>query len=328
LTEHEIRGGWARKRPWLIAVAALGVLLYLGVAFWVDAPRLLAALARLGWWGAAAVLALSFVSYLQRFQRWHLYILRFGHSLPAPRHLLIYLSGFAFTLSPGKAGEVIRSWYLREHGISYAESLAAFFVERMLDVLAMVLLAALIVADHPAYRGLIGGALLIVILVILGVGRPEIPTWLDSFAARRHGRIASGAAGIGRLLRSSTRLLSVWPLTWGVALGVLAWSTLGMGFYLICQGLHITLSPLAAVGIYATAVLAGNAAIFLPGGIGGTEVVMVTLLRETGASLQSAVIAALLCSLASLWFAVLVGIAAASLVELAQGDRIKSNNKI
>jgi glycosyltransferase 2 family protein len=328
LPDYEVRGGWARKRRWLIAVAAVGVLLYLGVAFWVDAPRLVAALNRLGWRGAAGVLALSFASYLLRFQRWHLYILRFGHRLAAPRHLLIYLSGFAFTLSPGKAGEVIRSWYLREHGVSYAESLAAFFVERMLDVLAMVLLAALIVADHPAYRGLIGGALLVVILVISGVGRPELPRWLDRFASRRRGRVASGAAGMARLLRSSTRLLSVWPLTWGVALGVLAWSTLGMGFYLICQGLHITISPLAAVGIYATAVLAGNAAIFLPGGIGGTEVVMVALLRETDASVQSAVIAALLCSLASLWFAVLVGIVAASLVELPQGDRIRSKTKI
>jgi len=307
------------KRRLVIAIAAVGVLVYIGVAFNLDAPRFLAALGRLGWKGAAAVLALSLANYFLRFQRWQLYIARLGHRVNATRHLLIYLSGFAFTLSPAKAGEAIRSMYLHEHGVSYAESLAAFFVERMLDVLAMILLAALILADHPIYRGLIAGALTVVIFILIGVGRPQLPRWLDSLAARRSGRIAALADGLARLLRSATHLLDAWPLTWGFALGVLAWGTLGLGFYLVCQGLHITISPLSAIGIYAMAVLAGNAAIFLPGGIGGTEVVMVALLREGGAPLHSAVIAALLCTLASLWFAVLVGIAAASLAEISEG---------
>jgi uncharacterized protein (TIRG00374 family) len=314
--QQETPARGVRNRRLVIIVAVLGVLLYVGLALGVDSSRLVAALARLGVAGTAAVLGLSLANYLIRFLRWQLYISRFGHRLPAARHLLIYLSGFAFTLSPGKAGEAVRSMYLREHGVSYAESLAAFFVERMLDVLAMVILAVLIVAAHPAYRGMIAGALLVVVSILIAVSRPGLPPRLDRYAARRSGRIAQALKGAANLLRSSTHLLQLWPLIWGIALGLLAWAALGLGFYLICQGLHATISPLSAIGIYAMAVLVANAAIFLPGGIGGMEVVMVALLRDAGVPLASAVLATLLCSLATLWLAVLIGIVAATIAEI------------
>jgi uncharacterized membrane protein YbhN (UPF0104 family) len=289
----------AAKRRFFMIIATVGVFLYVGIAFSVDAPRFLGAMGRLGWGGAASVAALSLASFMFRFQRWNMYVRRLGHRVPWAHHLLIYFSGFAFTLSPGKAGEAVRSMYLREYGVSYAESLAAFFVERMLDVLAMGLLAALVLADHPTYRALIVGIVALVTCIIIAVSRAQFPGYLDSIAAKRAGRTARLFSGAAKLLRSTSRLFHVWPLIYGIVLGMVAWGALG-------------------IGVYATAVLAGNAAIFLPGGLGGTEIVLIALLRESGASLQSAVIAALLCILSSLWFGVLVGVLAAWLTEMTE----------
>jgi uncharacterized membrane protein YbhN (UPF0104 family) len=70
------------------------------------------------------------------------------------------------------------------------------------------------------------------------------------------------------------------------------------------------------LGIYALAVLAGSAAFFLPAGLGGMELVMTTLLVAQGAPLPVAVVATLLCRIATLWFAVLIGMAAALTVEM------------
>jgi uncharacterized membrane protein YbhN (UPF0104 family) len=47
------------------------------------------------------------------------------------------------------------------------------------------------------------------------------------------------------------------------------------------------------------------------------ELVMTTLLVEQGASLRVAIIATLLCRLATLWFAVLLGAAAALTIEFS-----------
>ena len=56
---------------------------------------------------------------------------------------VIYIGGFSLTLAPAKAGEAIRSFYLKSHGVSYGDSLAAFLMERIMDVLAVLLIAGL-----------------------------------------------------------------------------------------------------------------------------------------------------------------------------------------
>jgi glycosyltransferase 2 family protein len=305
------------KRRTLIAIAGLATLAYIAVGFAVDASRVREAIEALGWLGCGVVLALSVLNYLVRFQRWQMFISRFGHHLPFMRHLLYYLGGFAFTVSPAKAGEAVRSIYLREHGISYPQSIAALFVERLLDLLAMALLASLFIFDRPAYRPLVGGALVIVIALAIAASQKSVPGLLERLGLRfRRARIVAGLTALANLLRSSRQLLQPRLLLVGTAVGVLSWGAEGLGYYLICQGLHLHVSLLVAEGIYALAVLAGSAAFLLPAGIGGMEVVMTTLLVAHGAPLKAALIATLLCRLATLWFAVLIGIGAATIIEL------------
>ena len=133
----------------------LAALLYLGVVLFTDRDAVLAALHRVGAPVLVAIFALSLLNYLLRFWRWQRYIAAFGHSLPWRRHFLYYLAGFTLTVTPGKAGEAVRSLYLHGHGVSYAQSLAALFVERLLDVLAMSLLALLILLARPDYAWLV-----------------------------------------------------------------------------------------------------------------------------------------------------------------------------
>lgn len=320
MSERTSRGG-AGKRRALIIVAALGVLIYMGIAITVDASQLGDALHQLGWLGCAAVLALSLVNYLLRFYRWQVYVKRLGGAVPFRQHLLYYMGGFAFTVSPGKAGEAVRSIYLRDHGVSYSQSLAAFFVERLQDLLSIVVLASLIVLDHETYRPLLFGVMAVVALALLTVSRPWLPQWISDHGARRTGRIAQLLTGIADVLRSSDRLLKPRLLVFGILTGVISWGAEGLGFYLLCQGLLIDIGAAAATGVYAISALAGSAAFFLPGGIGGMELVMTTLLVDAGATLKTAVIATLLCRIATLWFAVLIGVVAAWAIEMSAAVR-------
>jgi glycosyltransferase 2 family protein len=314
------------KRRSLIAIAALATVAYVGAGFAVDAPRVREAIEALGWLGCGMVLALSILNYLVRFQRWQMFVRRFGHRLPGLRHLLYYLSGFAFTVSPAKAGEAVRSIYLREHDVSYSQSIAALFVERLLDLLAMALLASLVVFDRPAYRPLVAGALALVIALSVAASHKSLPALLEHVGLKlKRARIVAGLTALANLLRSSRELLQPRLLLIGTAVGVLSWGAEGLGYYLICQGLHLHVNLLVAEGIYALAVLAGTAAFLLPAGIGGMEVVMTTLLVAHGAPLRAALIATLLCRVATLWFAVLIGIGAATIIELrAWPDRVPS----
>jgi uncharacterized protein (TIRG00374 family) len=318
----------ALKRRAVLGIAAVATVLYAGAGLAVDANRFHEAMQSLGWIGCVTVLALSLANYLIRFQRWQLFLARLGHALPGWQHVTYYLSGFAFTVSPAKAGEAVRSIYLREHGVSYAESIAALFVERLQDLLAMVLLASLLIADLPRYRLLLAGVLALVLAVILSVNSPLAQGLLERLALGvRAKRLARALGGVVNLLRSSRQLLRPRLLLLGTAVGVLSWGAEGLGFLLICRGLDMHIGLLPALGIYALAVLAGSATFFLPAGLGGTELVMTTLLVSHGASLHSAIVATWLCRLATLWFAVVIGIVAATAVEFrARSTALRSTS--
>jgi glycosyltransferase 2 family protein len=306
-----------RKRRTLIVIAGLATLAYLGAACALDSARIVAAVQQLDWFGCGLVLALSGANYAIRFQRWQRFMTRLGHRLPFGRQLLYYLSGFAFTVSPAKAGEAVRSLYLRGYGVTYSQSIAALFVERLQDLLAMVLLASLVVSNRPAYRPLVGGALLLVLAMHVLASRGPLPAALERLrSAFRQRRVVALLTAGANLLRSSRSLLQPRLLALGTAASVAAWGAEGLGYFLICRGLHIDVSLRGAVGIYALAVLAGTAAFFLPAGLGGMELVMTTLLVAQGAPLRLALAATLLCRLTTLWFAVLIGMAAATVVEM------------
>lgn len=304
-----------RKRRMLLTAAAIATVVYVAVTAAIDTEQLKKGLGQLGLGGCAAVLGLSLLNYILRFVRWHLYLRQIGHSVPVPQHLLYYLSGFAFTVSPAKAGEVFRSVYLREHGVSYAQSIGALFVERLLDLLAMVLLAALIIADHAEYRFLLGIVLLVLVGLIVVICQQGLPQLLHTRFTDRRSRISSFFLGLAHLLETSRQLLRPAVMAFAAVCGVAAWLAQGFALYFVAHAFDIPIGAAAAVGTYAIAVLAGNAAIVLPGGVGGTEIVMSALLLSYGATLGTAILATLVCSLATLWFAVVVGVLAAATIE-------------
>lgn len=304
-----------RKRA-LVALAGLGMLAYLGAALVTDAPALERAMHQLGWTGTALILGTSLLNYLLRFLRWHWYLHDLGHRVPIGHHLRIYLGGFLFTVSPAKAGEAVRGLYLREQGVRYADTFAALFVERLLDFMSYALLATVIAFQYPAYRGFLGGVFALAIMLLVLVGQPGLPRWLDRRARDGSARMASLFAMGANLLRSSRRMLRPSLLLPGLAIGLVAWGAEGVGFHLLCTGLGLDVPIPTATSIYAIAGLAGVATFFMPGGIGGMEVVMTALLTALGAPLPLALIATLLCRLATLWFAVLIGFFATLALEL------------
>lgn len=294
----------------------LAALLYLGFVLFADHEAVFAALRRVGLPTLIAIFALSLVNYLLRFWRWQRYIAAFGHVLPWWRHFLYYLAGFTLTVTPGKAGEAVRSLYLHQYGVTYAQSLAALFVERLLDVLAMSLLALLILLARPDYAWLVA----IAWGVTLGLGwlvtRPWLPEQLRVWG-RGH-RYGQQFGQLARLLDSAAVLLRPGYLLFGLSLGVLSWGLEGLSLYLIAQEVGVGVSLEMGIGIYAIAVLAG-ALSFLPGGLGSTEAVMGVLLVAFGADSASAVAITLLCRIATLWFAVALGGVAVGV--LGVGDR-------
>ena len=82
-------------------------------------------------------------------------------------NLGVYFAGFALTTSPGRVGEILRSVLLKPHGVPPAASVAAFFAERVSDLLAILVLAAVGLWAYAPARPIVGLALAAVVVALL-----------------------------------------------------------------------------------------------------------------------------------------------------------------
>ena len=95
----------------------------------------------------------------------------------------------------------------------------------------------------------------------------------------------------------------------GVTIGVVAWLAEGFALWVMLKGIGSDIALVRALPIYAAATLVG-AVTALPGGLVGTEGSMLALLQQSGVTRVGASAGTVLVRLATLWFAVAVGLVA------------------
>ena len=286
------------------------VVMYVGMATLADWEAFGAAVSALPGLLWAQVVLLSLLSYLLRFSRWHHFIVALGHKVPILRNLEIYLAAFALTLTPGKAGETIRSVYLHPYGVSYPHSIGAFVSERLLDLVAVGALASLAVSMFPEQRLRMFAAIACIVIVIL---------LLRSRLLSLIGRRAAGSSVVGhaaKLVATVRFLLSGRRVAVAAPLSLMAWMAQGVSLYLIVDALGYELTASTVVAIYCLSILAG-AASFIPGGLGATEAAIVLLLSAAGVGQTDAITASLVSRSLTLWLAVGIGVVAMTKAGLA-----------
>lgn len=305
---HTILSGWRFSA--LLLIVLLSALGYLVFSLWAGWNEVVAAIVRVGFIGIAIALALSLVNYGLRFVRWQKYLALIGHRIHWLESLRIYIAGFGLTILPGKAGETIRSVFLKQHGVSYPESLAAFFSEHLSNLISMLFLVAIGLWSYPQAKSLvlILAMLIIAILIVL-----QQRKWLQALGVFAQNSLPARAGKLVahsiEIVQHSGRCFRLPVLLYGIALGLVAWGAEGVAFYYIMHLLGSDLSLQVALFIYAFSMLIG-ALSFLPGGLVGAEATMVTLLMLNHVAQPQAVAATLLIRIATLWFAVALGVIA------------------
>lgn len=289
---------------------------YLAALLWVDRGQpFLSRLAAL-WLPLAGVMALTLLCYAFRYARWRWLLQRQGNRFGWLRGFAAYLAGFAFTATPGKVGELLRIRYFSALGVPASHTFGTFVFERALDLLVILLLSLAVAMYVPAF----GALAAIVLAFVTGL-------CVLSRLPRLQGRLETGMAALpGRWMRAAGELLTgglgamapYWrpaPTAVGLGLGATAWLLTSVCFLGLCRALGLDL-PLSGLGIYPLAMLVG-ALSFVPGGIGTTEAAVVLLLKAYGADNGTALTAAIGIRLATLWFAVVVGLLSAALLEIS-----------
>ena len=295
---EDARQRWPVKRLLLVlglAATAYAALLLL----WGDGQRVSLTVL----WSTAGLQAagLCLFSYVLRGLRWRLWMAHYDRHFGWLEGLRLYLAGYAFTPTPGNAGEAMRGLLLKKRPLPLLQSLAIFGAERLADLLCLLLLSVPVLfwlVEHSALEGMTGW-LIALALVVLSV-----------FAA------LMGVAWRNRvrLLQRFAWLQEAWvclcerPLVW-FGLTLTAWAAQGVAVWLICRALDVHMMPVTAIGFYAVAMVAG-ALSALPAGLGGMELVLAGLLVAQSASTAEALSITVLARLLTLWLAVAIGVLA------------------
>ena len=264
-----------------------------------------------GWWAFAAALALALANYVMRFVRWQMYLARQDVRVPTASSAIVFFSGLSLSITPAKLGELLKSYLLREmHDVPAPRTAPIVVAERVTDLIALLVLAVIGVAAYGVDPTLVivAGALIALGLLLLAWPRPT-RALID--LVTRPTRLARLRQPLHETLDHLVELCRPVPLVIATAIAVPAWACECIGFAVICNafpGVHVDLG--LAMVIYAGTTIAG-ALSFLPGGLGVTEGAMTLALVDGAAHLDrsTAVAATLLTRLATLWFAVVLGVA-------------------
>ena len=235
-----------------------------------------------------ASLALTTFMYVVRAERWQYLLEPLGHTRFSVAFRTTVIGFAASFILPARAGEVLRPYLLaREERLPATAAFATIVVERMLDLVAVLILLGVfflafaqgVEAAAPAlFRAVTVGALImapiglgLLVMMFVAAGHPErlhaailkveriLPARIAHAVARFARTFAEGLA----VVRRPSRL--VFAMAWSLVL----WVAIATQIWMIAHAFSIALPYGGSFLI--TAMLVVGVALPTPGGVGGTH---------------------------------------------------------
>ena len=301
----------------VLLATVLGVAVFAALVLYGDLAALRRDLGAYHFGHFGAALLLASLNYLVRFVRWEIYLRVLGVRLARLESLLIFLSGFVMSITPGKVGEVWKSVLLQDrHAIPIARSAPIVVAERVTDLLSLILLAS-----FGAYTFGVGWAPIVtglaMVASVLIVVSSRTLTGVCLRLAAKLPLVRRVAPRLEEAAASLQELVSARRLLVPTVLAAFAWSAECLAYWEVFRGFDgVRVDAAAAFFVYSVSTIAGAVAM-MPGGLGVTELGMTGLAQLLGGPTVTAAVASastILVRLATLWFAVVIGFAAYALL--------------
>lgn len=296
------------KKKILVTLAAAG-LLYLAFTIYADFNDVAESFKQFNWMLLPLLLVLSMANYFTRFWKWDYYLSILKVKIKKIDSLSIFFSGLIMSVTPGKFGELLKSYLVKEiSGTPISRTAPVIFVERITDFVSLMLIALIGAYIYGYGKEIALGVVIFFILLLIIISSRRISlriiTRLEkiSFLKKR-------LESIHNMYESAYTMLRPIPLFYMTFVSLLSWFFECFGYYLILINFGVDAGLFWASFSYAFATIVG-AITMLPGGLGVTEGSLTYLLIQKGAAKDVAVASTFIVRVVTLWFAVLVGIIA------------------
>jgi uncharacterized protein (TIRG00374 family) len=323
---------WQQLRRRLLFFIGMGLLVFLGLAVWGGVREVWRTFLGFRWSLMPLALGFTALNYILRWWKWHYYLRHLGiRDIALYDSALLFTAGMTMAVTPGKLGEVFKSYLLkRMNGTPISLSAPIVVAERLTDGLGMLLIAgAAAGAAIPSFEGETGRLFLGVaialltaagMLILLAQNRRLATRLLAS--GERFRIVQRASRSLTTLYESTYHLLQWKPLLWMTAQSALSWFGECIAVYYVLCGLGATPGPTTlwqGAFVFAAGTLLGLVS-FLPGGLLVSDVSYAGLIHTLGLlDREGAATASFLIRLFTLWFGVTLGVLALFLLSRRLG---------
>lgn len=298
----------------------LGIAVYLLLAVLTGFEDLRQAFSGFRWPLTPVILGLVFVSYIGRFFRWLYYLRILSVPVPLKENAAIFAGGLSMTISPGKLGEVLKSVFIRQiTGAPVARTAPTVIAERVTDGTGMILWGLLGALAFSFGPGLLLAFLAFTFLAILVLRSKKLSLLAEKILSKVP-LVKRFAPYLGDFHGASNELLAIRALMVGTVLSFLSWGFEILAVYLCVMGIGAEVPFLMVVFIFAVSSIVGVMSM-LPGGIGMAEAGLAgQFIALAGLTDGMAAALTIVIRLATLWFAVILGIAGLLILRILLGN--------
>jgi len=289
---------------WLTALLTVAV--FLGLGIFAEFGAIVDAFRDFQWWVFGAVLGFATVGYGVRFLKWELYLRELGVDVPLRSSLLVFFSGLMLVVTPGKAGELWKAWFMRDlEDVPVSQVSSVVGAERITDLIALSAMAfSGLVVFGRSFVALVAVALVFVVGILLLQWRTFCLGVLERLEALPV--VDSYAEDIERFYESTYTLFQLRPLVLSTVLSLVAWGLEGIALWLVLDGFGVSSTIATGMFVFGLGSVIGAVSL-LPGGLGAAEASMASLLVSLGYARSIAVSTTLIIRVGTLWYAALLG---------------------
>jgi uncharacterized protein (TIRG00374 family) len=285
----------------------LGLVIFVILGLYSDFNKIMESVSRFDLRYLPVILMLAPLNYILRYVKWNYYLKILKINIDSVDNAKIFTAGLSMTVTPGKLGEFLKSYLIKEFkGVPISVTSPMIVIERLTDGISMIILASI---GALRFRYGIGALVSAVLLSVFFIAFIRI----RPFALRVIGFLKKMPVlkRIGMQMdafyQSSYELLGIRTFSISVAIGILSWGFEGLVLFLTLKAFNHPISILSSVFVVAFSSIVG-ALSMLPGGLVVAEGSILGLLLMMDLPKEIASASTIVTRFSTLWLGVLIGI--------------------
>lgn len=292
----------------------IGIIVFAGMSIYSDFNQLIKVFTSFDYRYIPLILILAPLNYCFRFIKWSYYLKQIDVHVPLKDNLLIFLSGLSMTITPGKVGELLKSYLLKERvNVPISSSAPLIMAERLTDGISMLILASVGALSYNYGKGVLLFVLLGMICFVMIVQSPKIVHKLINII-NKISFMKRFASAIDNFYDKTYVVLKLKPLIFAMAIGVVSWFFEGLVIYLTVKAMDIEFPLLASIFTVSFSSIVG-AVSMMPGGLFAAEGSILGLLMMMGLTKDIAAATTIITRFSTLWLGVVIGIIGLMMVQ-------------